>query len=232
MRLLFGLRSLFRSRAEKCAAEISQRDLDQQRDEQTGHDPIAEKGYRYVSNRFAALHRIALATAIIAHPLLIQPLIAAISTNTVWEVRTVSSDTQGGGFVAGATGTDMSQFDNKNAAACSSCQSSTINISTVDGVANGTTTITSVTGNFSAAIVGNIIEFSGGTGSITAVWKQVTVFTNATTITIDSSIAASTGMTMNIGGALATISKALTNMVTGNFIFVKATATYTIAAGL
>jgi len=179
-----------------------------------------------------AAGRIALATALLAQIAQIQTLSAAISANTVWEVRTVGSNVQGGGFVAGATGTDMSQFNNKNAAACSSCQSATINISTTDAVANGTTTITSATGNFSAAIVGNIVEFSGGTGSITAVWKQVTAFTNSTTITIDSSIAASTGMTMNIGGALATISQALTNMVTSNIIFVKATATYTITAGL
>lgn len=156
----------------------------------------------------------------------------AISANTVWEVRTVSSDTNGGGFVAGATGTDMSQFNNKNLGACSSCQSATINISTTDAVANGTTTITSATGNFSAAIVGNIVEFSGGTGSIAAIWKQVTVFTNATTITIDSTIAASTGMTMNIGGALATIAKPLAVMVQQNIIFVKATATYSITANL
>jgi Right handed beta helix region len=157
---------------------------------------------------------------------------AAISASTVWEVRSVSSDTNGGGFVAGATGTDLSQFNNKNAAGCTSCQSTTVNISTTDAVANGTTTITSATGNFSAALVGNIIEFSGGTGSIAAVWKQVTAFTNGTTITIDSSIAASTGMTMNIGGALATIGKALGLMVGSNIIFVKATATYTITASL
>lgn len=157
---------------------------------------------------------------------------AAISANTAWEVRSVSSDTNGGGFVALATGTDMSQFNNKNAAGCTSCQSTTINISTTDAVAAGTTTITSATGNFSAALVGNIVEFSGGTGSIAAVWKQVTGFTGATTITIDSSIAASTGMTMNIGGALATIGKALAVMTAQNIIFVKATATYTITANL
>lgn len=159
-------------------------------------------------------------------------LSAAISANTAWEVRTTGNDVQGGGFVQGATGTDMSQFNNKNAAACSSCQSSTANLSTVDAVAAGTTTITSATAVFSAAIVGNIIEFSGGTGSITAVWKQVTVFTNSTTITIDSSIAVSTGMTMNIGGALATIGKALAVMTAQNIIFVKATATYSITANL
>lgn len=174
-------------------------------------------------NRIIILFGLSLRTVVLS---------AAISSNTAWEVRTVSSDTNGGGFVAGATGTDMSQFNNKNAAACSSCQSSTINISTTDAVANGTTTITSATGNFSAAIVGNIVEFSGGTGSITAVWKQVTAFTNSTTITIDSSIAASTGMTMNIGGALATIGKALAVMTTSNIVFVKATATYSITANL
>ncbi len=47
----------------------------------------------------------------------------AISINTAWEVRpTVGASTNGGGFVTGATGTDMSVFNNKNAAACSSCQ--------------------------------------------------------------------------------------------------------------
>ncbi len=156
----------------------------------------------------------------------------AISGSTAWEVRTTGADTSGGGFVAGAAGTDLSQFDSKNAAACSNCQSATINISTTDAVAVGSTTITSATGNFSAAIVGNIVEFAGGTGSITAVWKQVTGFTNATTITIDSLIASSTGMTMNIGGALATITKALAVSTTSNIIFVKATATYTITAGM
>jgi hypothetical protein len=166
---------------------------------------------------------------VIIYAVFAQLALSALSTNTVWEVRSVSSDTNGGGFVAGATGTDMSQFDNKNAAACSSCQSATVNISTTDAVANGTTTITSATGNFSAAITGNIVEFSGGTGTITAVWKQAT-FVSSTSITIDSSIAASTGMTMNIGGALLTIGKPLSLMVTGNFIFVKATATYTITA--
>ena len=169
---------------------------------------------------------------VILYALFAQACFGAISGATAWEVRTVGTDTNGGGFVAGASGTDMSQFDNKNAAACSSCQSSTVNISTTDAVANGTTTITSATGNFSAAIVGNIVEFSGGTGSITAVWKQVTAFTNATTITIDSSIAASVGMTMNIGGALATIGKAFSLMTSSNIVFVKATATYTITANL
>ncbi len=159
--------------------------------------------------------------------------LAGVSANTVWEVRTTGSDTNGGGFVAGASGTDMSQFDNKNAAACTSCQSATVNISTTDAVAAGTTTITSVTGNFSSALIGNIVEFSGGSGSITAVWKQVLTVPGATSFTIDSSIAISTGMTMNIGGALLTIGKAaVTLAVSSNIVFVKATGTYSITAGM
>lgn len=147
-----------------------------------------------------------------------------ISALTVLEVRSASSDTNGGGFVTGASGTDYSQQNAANSAGS--------NISTTDAVAVGTTTITSVTAAFTSAIVGNIIYLAGGTGSITAQWRQVTGFTNATTITIDSSIAASTGMTMNIGGALATPAKAISLMtVAGMITYIKA-ATYAIGTNI
>lgn len=119
----------------------------------------------------------------------------ALSASSVFEVRFPGSDTNGGGFVTGAAGTDYSQQDNKNTAGA--------DISTADGVANGTTTFTSATANFGTTIVGNIVYFQGGTGAIAATWRQVTARASTTSITIDASIAASTGMTMNIGGALA-----------------------------
>ena len=128
---------------------------------------------------------------------------AALSGSTVLEIRTAGSDTNGGGFVTGTSGTDMSQFDNKNATSCTSCQSATVNISTTDAVTAVSTTVTSATANFSAAIVGNIIYLQGGTGPVTAAWYQVTGFTNSTTITVDRNVIVSTGVTMNIGGALA-----------------------------
>lgn len=159
---------------------------------------------------------------------------AAISGNTVWEVRNNGNDTNGGGFVTGASGTDMSQFDNKNAAACSNCQSSTVNISVTNGVTAGTTTITSATANFSASIVGNIISVSGGTGAITQGWYQVTTFTNATTVIVDRStgLSAGTGVTVNIGGALLTLGQLATNFVAGNNAYVKAQSTYSISTGV
>lgn len=145
----------------------------------------------------------------------------ALSGNTVWEVRTAGTDTNGGAFVIGASGTDYSQQDAKNTAGS--------NISTADAVANGTTTITSATASFTSAIVGNIVYFQGGTGAIAAVWRQVTVFTNSTTITIDATIASSTGMTMNIGGALASLGIVGVSIVSGNIVYIKA-GTYTISS--
>ena len=59
----------------------------------------------------------------------------ALSANTVLEVRNGGSDTNGGGFVTGAAGTDWSQQD-------------AAQYSVTDGVTAGTTTITSATANF------------------------------------------------------------------------------------
>lgn len=115
----------------------------------------------------------------------------ALSLNTVLEVRTGGVDTNGGGFVTGASGTDWSQ---QNAA----------QYSVTDGVTAGTTTITSATANFGTDVVGNLIYVQGGTGSVTAGWYQITVRTNSTTITVDRStgLTAGTGVTLKIGGAL------------------------------
>ncbi len=163
---------------------------------------------------------------------------AAISINTAWEVRpTVGASTNGGGYVQGATGTDMSQFNNKNAAACSSCQSATVNISTTDGVTAGTTTITSITGNYSSALIGNIVYISGGTGSVTANRYQVLTVSGATSFTVDRStgLTAGTGVTINIGGALDKVSTAIgstANPTAGNIIWVKATGTDAETASL
>lgn len=146
----------------------------------------------------------------------------ALSVNSVFEVRTAGNDTNGGGFVTGASGTDFSQQDAKNTVGN--------NISTTDAVAVGTGVITSVTASFTAAMVGNIIYLQGGTGTLAAGWYQVTVFTSATSITVDRNVAAGTGITMNIGGALASLGMAGgVGAVDGNSIWVKA-GTYTVTS--
>lgn len=122
----------------------------------------------------------------------------AISANACWELRQDGVDTNGGGFVTGASGVDYSQTASKRTATGS-------NDSTTDAVANGTTTLTSASANFTADIVGNIIYLEGGTGTLAASWYQVTARGSSTSITLDRTVATGTGITMNIGGALASL---------------------------
>lgn len=167
--------------------------------------------------------------------LLAAPLPATIASATVWEVRpTNGANTNGGGFVTGASGTDMSQFNAKNAAACSGCQSATVNISTTDGVTAGTTTITSATGNYSSALIGNIVHISGGTGSVSSNWYQVLTVPGATSFTVDRStgLTAGTGVTIDIGGALQTLGQLNTvwSLNASANAWMKAEATVTTAS--
>lgn len=143
----------------------------------------------------------------------------AVPGGTVWEVRTAGNDTNGGGFVAGASGSDYSQQDNKNTVGS--------DISTTDGVANGTTTFTSATANFGTTIVGNIVYIAGGSGAIAAGWYHVSARASTTSITLDRAISASTGMTLNIGGALASMGAAGISAQSGNTIYIKS-GTYLI----
>src|SRR3954469_9556272 len=112
----------------------------------------------------------------------------ALSSSTVYQVRPGGADTNGGGFVTGASGTDWSKQD-------------AAQYSVTDGVAAGSTTLTSVTAAFGTDVVGNLIYVSGGTGSITAGWYQIISRTNATTIVVDRStgLTAGTGVTLKIG---------------------------------
>ena len=134
----------------------------------------------------------------------------ALSANTVWEVRVAGSDTNGGGFVTGSGGTDYSQQNGVNPNGGS-------NGSSVLAAAAGTTTITCTDAQFTSAITGNIVYFQGGSGSIAAQWRQAT-YVSATTITIDTAIATSTGMTMNVGGALQTVGQLSALLTIGGMI--------------
>jgi parallel beta-helix repeat protein len=141
----------------------------------------------------------------------------AISASTVWNVRSDGADTNGGGFVAGASGTDWT----KQAAA---------QYSVTDGVTNGTTTITSATANFGTDVVGNLIYVSGGTGSVAAGWYEIASRTNSTTIVVDRStgLTAGTGVTLKIGGALLTPATANAQHIAGNTVHFKNGSTYNL----
>ena len=75
---------------------------------------------------------------------------------------------------------------------------------------SASTTLTSVTGGFTAAMVGNIIHIASGTNFI-AGWYEITAYTDTNTVTIDrtanASLNASVGVgkvggSLNVGGSL------------------------------
>jgi hypothetical protein len=164
--------------------------------------------------------------------------LAAIPAATTWEVRTAGSDTNGGGFDGSASpSVDYSQNNNKNAAGCSNCGSSSANLSTTDAViVAASTSVTSAAASFSNAVTGNIVYFSGGsctTGAINTQWRRV-VFSNSITITLDQAPTGTftgtcTGVTMNIGGAMASPSVVAANKVAGNDVYIRS-GTYTISS--
>ncbi len=119
---------------------------------------------------------------------------AAIQASTVWEFRqsATASMVNGGGYTSG--GTDYSQQD---AAQLNNTDFATSGI--------GVTTLTSVTGGLTAAMVGNIIHLTAGTNLIVG-WYEITARTDTNTVTLDRApddgvggVSTATGY---VGGAL------------------------------
>lgn len=149
----------------------------------------------------------------------------ALSSATAFEVRTTGDDTNGGGFVAGASGTDRSQ---QNAAHATLTTAATVHTTTTQiNVPGGEHTV-------SAADVGNLFQINSGTATagvyeITA----VDVGNNRWTLDRSAGTAAQTAAG-KMGGAFATPGKAAPLTVSGGAvnpghkIWVKA-GTYTLS---
>ena len=152
----------------------------------------------------------------------------ALSQETVWNVQSDGSDSNGGGFKFGATGTDRT---GQAAAWATLTASSVLNATTsIVNVAVGDYTVT-------AADVGNHLQITGGTA--TAGFYEITaVDTGNNRWTLDRS-AGTAGQTVvgAMGGALASIHKVSNGVALAkNKIWVKAgtytrTATTTVSNG-
>jgi hypothetical protein len=74
-----------------------------------------------------------------------------------------------------------------------------------DGVTNGTTTFVAASGSFTSGDVDKIINI------VTKGRYRITGFTNSTTVTLSGSPSSGSGLTWNLGGAVATIGAILAN---------------------
>jgi len=137
----------------------------------------------------------------------------ALHASTIWEVRTSGSNNNGGGWHnTGGASTDYSQQD-------------AAQLSLNDVVTDGTTTVTSATGGFTDAMVGNIINI------LTKGRFEIVARTDTNTITIDRTATAGSGLTANVGGAVADLEQIDSVIVAGNNVYTKA-GTYAAAGSL
>ena len=138
----------------------------------------------------------------------------ALSALIQWEVRpTNGTANAGGGFTAGASGTDYSQ---QNA----------VQVAYTDLVIEATTTnLTSSLNPFTAAHVGNVIAITGGTGFTTGLYEVVSIAAAVATMDRSVGTTASTGGTGNLGGARSGFSVGTTtlqaSLVAGQKVWVK-----------
>lgn len=141
-----------------------------------------------------------------------------IGAGTVWRIRTGGNAANGAGYdstISGA-GTDYTQQD-----------SAQLTLSDCATSGAGSTTLTSATGGFTSAMVGNAIRIASGT-NFQAGYYFITAYTDTNTVTVDrtpSSGGAGSSGAGRVGGAARQLSDALgTACVPGNTIYVRATA--------
>jgi len=148
----------------------------------------------------------------------------ALSANTVWEIRQDGDDDNGGGYKSDAGTTDYSQ----QAAA---------QLTVTDGATAGATntTLTSATGGFTSAMVGNVVHVwdAGGGSNITDGWYEIAAYTDTNTVTLDRAPddgnGGVSGASVKVGGALGTPGLAASLMAEGHKAYVKYNATpYTL----
>ncbi len=149
----------------------------------------------------------------------------ALPTAVQWEIRTGGSDSNGGGFVLGGTGTDWSQqngaqvaFDGTIIAAHTAGITATI-------IITGYTVLTTDKDN--------LVQITGGINATTGFYQVSSVNTGANTWTLDRNCCtgAMTGMVGAMGGGLLTVSKPIASLNSSllHTVWIKS-GTYTVTA--
>ena len=139
----------------------------------------------------------------------------AIPASSAWDVASTGNDANGGAFAnTGSCGTDFSQQD-------------AAQVAFADLVIGATTTqLTSVAHPINATYPCNFINITGGAGCTTGWYQMVSQAAGVATMDRSVGTAAST-CTGNLGGRLATVKQANTNLVASNTVWFKGTQTFT-----
>jgi len=147
----------------------------------------------------------------------------AIGATCVWEFRTTGNNDNGGGYTSG--GTDYTLQD--------AAQLTLTDLACLDT----STTLTSVTGGFTEAMIGNLIHIKSGTNFVFtdgSAFYEITAYTDTNTVTIDRTAASpatdATAGTGSVGGCLALPHDAnWASFVAGNTVYFKL-GTYTLTS--
>jgi hypothetical protein len=139
----------------------------------------------------------------------------AIGVNTVWRVRAGGNDANGAGYDSTISGA-ATDYTKQDAA----------QLSLSDVACSSNTTVTSTTGGFTSAMIGNAIRITGG--GATSGYYFITAVGSLTSITVDRTPGAVTNGTGKVGGAAATWQRVANNSssagdkcVGGNTVFIR-----------
>jgi hypothetical protein len=136
----------------------------------------------------------------------------ATQASSVWRYRTGGNAANGAGYDAGifGAGTDYSQQD-------------AAQLTLSDVACSNTTTVTSATGGFTAAMIGNAFRITGGGSTTGYYWITARASTNS--ITVDRSPGTVTAGSGRVGGACTGDPGNLgAAAVPGNIVYLRATA--------
>jgi len=136
----------------------------------------------------------------------------AVNAATEWEIRSSGDNDNGGGFNASTGMTDYTQQD-----------AAQLSLTDLACLAADPLELTSVTGGFTAAMVGNLIHITAGTNFVVGFY-EVVAYSDGNTVTLDRTpISGGDGSVGvgKLGGALATLNGLDNKHVAGNTIWVK-----------
>lgn len=126
---------------------------------------------------------------------------AAIGSTTIWHVRVGGSNTNGGGYDSAISGATTDYTDQDAA-----------QLTVTDIVTIGGTTVTSVTGGFTSAMIGNCLRIVGDG------YYFITARASSNSITVDRNTGTAVAQTGSVGGAFGGSTTPFTNFWNGGTI--------------